>query len=348
MTRNLVAALGSAARSILPPVIAVGLALLMGAILLIVSGHHPLEAYASLFRGAFGSTHRLAETLVKATPLSILAIGIAIAFKSEIWNIGGDGQFTIGAVLAVFVALNVTLPSVLLLPLTFLAACVGGALWGGIAGYLKARFNTNEVITTLMLVYIANYLLDWLVKGPMMDPKGFGFPQTELVDEALRLPVLIGGTRLHAGLFLALAVVVVGYFFWKTTLGFRIELVGQSREVARYSGVNVSRTIVVTMLISGGLAGIAGWVEVFGIHFRLLEHIAGGYGFLAIVVALLADLNPIGILVSAFFFAALLVGGETMKRMVGVPFSLVEVIQGLVIMFVISRVVYTAWRQRHA
>lgn len=335
-------------KGIIPPLVAIILAFLVGGFLLLLAGNNPIEAYQSLVNGAFGSNHRIAETFVKAIPLMILGLGISIAFKAQIWNIGGDGQFTLGAIFAVFVALNFPLPNVILFPLTFVAAFVGGACWGGIAGFLKAKFNANEVITTLMLNYIALYLLEWVVKGPMMDPAGHGFPQTELINEGLRLPIVLQGTRLHLGLILALVLIAGGYFFWKSTLGFKIDVVGQSSEVAKYSGIKVNKIIILTMFISAGLAGIAGWSEVFGVHYRLIENISGGYGNLAIVVALLADLNPLGIIVSAFFFAALVVGGNTMQRMVGVPFSLVDVIQGLVIIFVISRVIYRRWRDNCA
>lgn len=330
------------------PCIAILLALVLSACLLLLAGNNPIVAYKSLFKGAFGSNHRIAETFVKAIPLIILGLGISIAFKAQIWNIGGDGQFTLGAIFAAFVALNFPLPNVILFPLTFIAAFVGGACWGGIAGFLKTKFNANEVITTLMLNYVAFYLLEWLIKGPMMDPKGHGFPQTELIHKGLRLPIILHGTRLHSGLILALILTIGVYFFWKTTLGFKIDVVGHSSEVAKYGGIKVNKVIMLTMFLSAGLAGIAGWSEVFGIHFRLLENVSGGYGNLAIVVALLADLNPLGIIVSAFFFAALVVGGNTMQRMAGVPFSLVDVIQGLVIIFVISRVIYRRWRDNSA
>lgn len=335
-------------KGVLSPLVAILLAFLVGALLMKVAGNNPIEAYTSLFKGAFGSNHRIAETIVRAIPLIILALGISIAFKAQIWNIGGDGQFVVGAIFAVFVALNFPLSNMMLLPLTFIAAFIGGACWGGIAGFFKAKFNANEVITTLMLNYIALYLLEWLVKGPMMDPNGHGFPQTELINEGLRLPILLQGTRLHLGLFVAIVLVIGVYMFWRSTLGFKTEVVGQSREVAQYSGIQVNKIIIITMFISAGLAGLAGWTEVFGVHYRLLENVSGGFGNLAIVVALLADLNPLGIVVSGFFFAALVTGGNTMQRMEGVPFALVDVIQGLAIIFVISRVVYRRWRDSGA
>lgn len=314
-------------------------ALLVGALLLLLVGKDPVKSYMILFWGAFGSSNRIAETLVKATPLIIMGIGISIAFRNQVWNIGGDGQFIMGAILAVIVALNVPGPAPLILLLTLLAAFAGGACWGGIIGFLKARFNANEVITTLMFNYIASYLLQWLVRGPMIDPNGAGFPQTPLLVPALRLPHLLAGTRLHSGLLLALVIVFLSYFFWRSRVGFRIQLVGESQEVARYCGLNVPATVVLTMLLSGGLAGLAGWTEVFGIHYRLLDDLNTGYGSLAIVVALLGNLDPIGIMVASFFFAALLVGGSTMQRLAGTPFSLIGIIEGLVIIFAISRII---------
>ncbi|WFD09379.1 ABC transporter permease [Tepidibacter hydrothermalis] len=334
-------------KGILSPFISVLLAFFVSGILLLLVGTNPLEAYSSLLNGAFGSSHRIGETIIKAIPFIILGLGISVAFKAQIWNIGADGQFTLGAIFAMIVALYLPFSNIIKMPLSFIAAFVGGACWGGIAAFLKTKFNANEVITTLMLNYIAFYLLEWLVKGPMMDPNGHGFPQTALIHENLRLPIILKGTRLHLGILLAVILIIGGYYFWKTVLGFKIEVVGQSPYVAEYSGIKVNKTIGITMCISAGLAGLAGWTEVFGLHYRLLENISGGYGNLAIVVALLAGLNPFGIIISAFFFAALVVGGNSMQRMVGVPFSLVDVIQGLVIIFIISRVIYTRWREQN-
>jgi len=327
----------SAINSVFSAIIAVFFALALGFVLLRLCGYDAVKAYTTMFNGAFGSKNRFAETIVKTIPLTIMALGTAIAFKSKIWNIGGNGQFIAGSILSLYVALNVKLPPLIMFPLSMFMAFAGGAIWGGLAGYLKAKYDANEVITTLMLNYIAYFLLAWLVRGPMMDPAGFGFPQTPLIDKSLQLSSMLAGTRLHSGFVVAVIMVILSWILWRSTLGFRMELIGESHEVAAYSGVNVRRTTLLTMIISGGFAGIAGWNEVFGLHYRLLDDIAGNYGSMAIVIALLGGLHPFGILFSGFFFSALLTGGGTMQRMSGIPLSLVDIIQGTVIVFVISR-----------
>lgn len=322
---------GSAVASIL-------IAIVIGGLLLLASDRNPLTAYESLLYGAFGSVGRFTETLVKATPLLIMAIAVSVSFRCQVWNIGTEGQFMLGAIFSSWVALTFSaLPVVILVPFTFVAAIAGGAIWSGIAGVLKAHMNANEVITTSMLNYIAFYLVSFLVSGPMKDPQGFNFPQSSLIPKALELPRLISGTRLNTGILVALGLVILALFFWRSTLGYRTKIVGASRRVARYAGLNVKRTIILVSLITGGVAGIAAWVEIFGIHLRLIENIASGMGSLAIVVALLGELHPLGMIVSAFLFAAFVVGGNAMERSAGVPFALVDVIQGVVILLVLSR-----------
>jgi simple sugar transport system permease protein len=313
------------------------IALLLGAVLIAISGENPFNAYRLMINGAFGSAHKISETLVKAVPLMIMALGTSIAFKNQLWNIGGDGQFTLGAIFALAAGIYLPLPAAIVLPLSIVAAFIGGGLWAGIAGWLKTQFNANEVITTLMLNYVATYLLAYLVYGPMMDPEGFGFPQTPLLPESIRLPLFSADTRIHMGVFVVLILLVLMMFFWRSTLGYKIELMGQGQQVARYAGVKVKSTMIIAMVLSGGLAGIAGWNEIYGVHYRLMTDIASGYGSLAIVIALLGNLNPIGIAVSSFFFSVLLVGGNTMQRMTEIPYSIVDVIEALVIIFVITR-----------
>jgi len=319
-------------------VVSILVAVLIGGLLLLANGRDPIIAYKSLLNGAFGSSGRFTETLVKTTPFLILAIAVSVSFRCHVWNIGVEGQFIIGAILSSWVALTFTsLPVYILFPLTFIAAVIGGAFWSGIAGVLKAYLNANEVITTSMLNYIAIYLLSYLVSGPMMDPEGFNFPQSPMISSALQLPHLVKGTRLNVAFLVALALVFISILFWRSTLGFRTEIVGASRRVATYVGQNVKWTFVFVSLVTGGLAGIAGWGEIFGIHYRLIEQIAHGLGSLAIVIALLGELHPLGMIVSAFLFATLVVGGNAMERSANVPYALVDVIQGMVILLVLSR-----------
>lgn len=318
------------------------LALVIGAALIALSGNSPLEAYQVLFQGAFGSRLRISETFVKMVPLMLIALGTSVAYKSQLWNIGGDGQFIMGAIAATAIGLYVPLPTALLLPLTMIGAIVGGGLWAGLAGWLRTRFNANEVITTLMLNYIATYFLAFLVYGPMQDPVGYDYPQTAVLPEGLHLPLLAEGLRIHAGIFVAFIGLILVMLFWKSTQGYRTELVGQGNLISKYAGLDVNKTIIITMIISGAFAGIAGWSEVFGVQYRLLEGVSSGYGNLAVVIALLGGLNPIGITVASFFFSALLVGGATMQRMTEVPYSVVDIIQGLIIIFVITRTAFNS------
>jgi len=313
------------------------LALLVGAIIISFSGNSPLDAYFTMFNGAFGSKQRFMEVLVRMIPLVIMALGTSVAFKANLWNIGGDGQFIVGSILAVCVSLYSGLPHVIGVPVSIIAAMIGGGLWSGLAGWLRVKFNAPEVITTLMLNYIAIYLLSFLVYGPMMDPLGSKMPQTANISTAYRLPLFEVGNRLHMGIFIALFIVVIMIFFWKSTVGYKISLLGQGEKVTTYSGVSVKKMIILTMVISGLLAGVAGWTEVFGVQYRLLEGITSGYGSIAVVIALMGGLNPIGILISGFFFSALLVGGATMQRMTEIPYSIVDIVQGLIIIFIIAR-----------
>lgn len=333
-------------RRVLAATLSVLLGLLIGAFFLIVSGRDPIAAYTSLLQGAFGSPARLAETFVKMTPFLILAISVSISFRCGVWNIGAEGQLILGAIASFWAAMTFqSLPLILLLPLTAVAGMAGGALWSGIAGALKAYFNANEVITTSMLNFIAVYLLAYMVNGPLKDPEGFNFPQSRLIPEALELPRLLTGSRLNIAFLVAFMLVIATLLFWRSTVGFRTEIVGASRRVATHAGLNVNRTILLVSLLTGAVAGIAGWSEIFGIHFRLIEAIAVGMGSMAVVVALLGELNPLGMVVSAFLFAALVVGGNAMERSAGVPFALVDVINGSIILIVLARsFIFRGWR----
>ena len=320
-------------------VLSLFLALLVGGVLLLASGQNPFLAYQSLIYGAFGSVDRFAETLVKATPLLLVAISVSISFRCQVWNIGAEGQVILGAIVSTWLALSLPrgLPPVVVVLIAFAGGALGGAAWSLIAGLLKAYAQANEVITTTMLNYIAIYLLAFLVHGPLKDPAGFNFPQSPLLAPALQLPHLIRGTRLNLAFAVALLAVVGALLYWRSTLGLRTEIVGASRRVGRQVGISVPLTIVLVSGLAGALAGIAGWGDIFGLHFRLIEQIAVGIGSLGVVVALLGELHPIGMVFAAFLFGALVVGGNAMERNAGVPFALVDVIQGCVILLILAR-----------
>jgi general nucleoside transport system permease protein len=322
-------------QTIFQALLSILLSIFIGALLLIANGRNPLEAYQSLLYGAFGTMDRFTETLVKTTPLLLIAVSVSISFKCKFWNIGAEGQFLVGAIFAAWIGLTfVQLPTIILLPLTCLAGAVGGALWSLIAGLLKAYLQANEVITTTMLNYIAVYFLSFLVHGPLMDGT---WPQSPTLARSLILPRIVEGTRLNIAFVIAILAILLALVFWRSVLGHRVKIVGTNQHVARAIGLSVPRTILLVAAISGALVGIAGWGDVFGLHFRLIEQIAAGLGSLGIVVALLGQLHPIGMLFSAFFFGALVVGGNAMERNAGVPFALVEVIQGSVILLILTR-----------
>jgi simple sugar transport system permease protein len=313
-------------------------ALIVGAVLILIAGANPLTGYSALFMGAFGSVHSVAEVLVKATPLILAGLGVALAFKAGYWNIGAEGQLLMGALGAVWVGLNVSgWPMPVALPVMVVVGFVAGAAWGLIPGILQARLGVSEIITTIMLNYVAFLLVNFFVTGPMKEAEGF-MPQTDVIAASAVLPRLLMPTRLHAGILIALVTAIVIYWLMnRSTFGFRIRVVGASPEAAKYAGISVSQTWIVVSAVAGGLAGLAGMVEVSGVHQRLLEHISGGYGYTAIMVALLGWLHPLGVVLASVLFAAMRVGADAMQRATGVPVSLVYVIQALIILFVLGR-----------
>lgn len=312
-------------------------ALLIGGLFILFSGENVLECYTVLIDGALGSTSRISEVLVKMVPLMIMALGTSIAFRAQLWNIGAEGQMLVGAILAAAVGLYLPLPSWLLMILAPLFGMVGGGLWAMIAGWLRVRFNANEVITTMMLNYVALYLLAYMVYGPMQEQGGYNYPQSDSIPFAIQLKPLASGVRVNSSLFVAIAVLILMFLFWRSRFGFTVDLLGQGLKVTNYAGCQANRSMIQTMVLSGAIAGLVGWIEVFGVHFRLLEGVGSGFGNLAIVIALLGNLTPLGILLSSFMISVLLVGGATMQRMTPVPFSIIDIIQGLVIVFLITR-----------
>jgi len=324
------------------PIAAVFLALVVGAFFLGLAGANPLVAYRSMFYEALGTRYGLTETVVKAVPLLLVGLGICIAFRTGMINIGAEGQMIIGAITGTAFALSFPgLPAPLLILFSFLAGFVGGALYGFIPGILKAHLNVNEILTTVMLNSVALQLQFLLLRGLMMDPQerayGTGYPQSASIVEAARLSRLIPRARIHSGVFIAIILAVIVFvLLWKTTIGYRMRAVGKNYDAAVYGGIRVKRYLVLSMVLAGGLAGLAGTIEVVGVHYRLLDGVSAGYGFSGIVAALFGQLHPLGTIPSAFFFGALLFGAERLQRSVGVPSAMVHVIQGLVVVFVVS------------
>lgn len=313
--------------------------LLAVAIVFIASGANPLYALSRIFMGSFGSVYGLGETLTKAIPLILIGSGLALAFRGKFWNIGAEGQLLAGAAAATWMGLNVHLPAALIVPLMFLAGFAAGALWGLVAAVLKARFGVNEVISTLMMNYIAFELITLLVTGPWKGTSQLGFPYTDNLPRAAMLWV-IPSTRIHL-LTLILALVSAGALFFilrSTRFGYELRVLGENPEAARYAGIDFMKVSLLIMLVSGGLAGVAGVGEVAGIHHRLAfpQTISSGYGFTGVIVAWLGKLNPLAAVVSGLFFAGILVGGDSIQVSLGLPAATVQVFNGMLLFFLIG------------
>ena len=334
----------SAAMNVIVPLVSVLAAFVVGAIFLTLTDRDPLEVYTAMFKGALGSQYGLAETVVKASPLMLCALGISAAFRMQLWNIGAEGQFYMGAFAASYLPLTYPqLPMWLMLPGMALLGCIGGGLWGLVPAVLRARWKVNEIITTLMLNYVAILWVDFLVYGPWKDPKGFNFPLTAKFPTEAALPTF-GDSRIHVGLIIA---VVLAAVFWvvfeKSRWGFEIKVIGASEQAARYAGMNIRRNIYWVMLLSGAVCGLAGMAEVSGIVGRLQPNLSPGYGYTAIIVAWLSKLNPAAILLVSILFGALQVGGFFVQTM-GVPASVAAMLQGAVLFFVVGGEFLTQYR----
>jgi len=324
------------------PVFATLAALLIGAVMLLFLQVNPIQAYAALWNGAFGSVNAFAETLVKATPLLLVALGICISFRGDVINIGGEGQMIVGAILATWVGLTFTeSPGWLVITLAMLGGFLGGAIWGGIPGLLKAYFNVNEILSTVMMNAIALQLMNLLVRGPLIDPAGVAaktyLPQSERLPQQVWLGRLVPQTLLHSGVIIAVLLAVMVYvFLWRTTIGYRIRAVGLNPDASRYAGIPVPFYQALSLTLAGGFAGLAGVIEVIGVQHRLLEGITSGYGFSGIVAALFGGLHPLGLIPASWLFGSLLVGADMMQRAVQVPSALIDTLLGLVVLLVVG------------
>ncbi|HBT47550.1 MAG TPA: ABC transporter permease [Peptococcaceae bacterium] len=328
------------------PISAVIIGLAVGAGVIYVMGLDPAEAYRSLLKGALGSKNGLAETVVKATPLIFTGLSFAVARMAGLLNIGAEGQLYVGGLTGIAVGIYLQgLPLAVHLPLALLAGFVGGGLWGLIAGALKVRFGASEIITTVMLNYVAIYLVSLMVTGPMIEPPG-NFPQSPPVLDSARLPVVVSGTRLHLGFVVALLMVVFYYvFLWHTTVGYEARVSGHNPRAAGYAGMNAVRNTLFVMFLAGGMGGLAGASELLGVQHRLFQNFSPGYGFDGIAVALLGYNSPIGIILASLLFGGLRSGGNMMQMTAGVPVAIVYVIQAVVIIFVACEELFRRWQK---
>ncbi|MBR1267836.1 ABC transporter permease [Bradyrhizobium sp. AUGA SZCCT0222] len=329
----------SSAIALISPLIAIGLTLVTISILFAMLGKNPISALGVYFIAPLVDSYSLQEIAVKATPLVMIAIGLSLCYLANAWNIGAEGQFLIGAVAGSWLAVKTqgTDAGPWVLPAMLLLGAVGGALYGLIPAICKVRFGASEILTSLMLVYVADLLLDYLVRGPWRDPKGFNFPTTAEFDPVATVPVLIEGGRLHLGGVIALVVVAAGaVLLAKTIKGFEIRVVGAAPRAARFGGFNSNQLILLAFAISGALAGMAGIIEVAGPVGHLQPGISPGYGFTAIIVAFLGRLNPIGILIAGLFLALTFIGGEQAQIAMKIPLDVTKVFQGILLFFVLA------------
>lgn len=331
------------AKTILLSLLGLAIAITAGGVFILVIGHNPINIYSSILQGAWRSKLAASGTIKIAIPLLISSLGITPAFKMKFWNIGAEGQIIIGGIFATYFALFWTeLPHYLLLLLMFLAGMLGGGLWGLIPAYFKIKFGTNETLFTLMLNYIALYMIKYLTEGPWRDPSSSGFPMIASFDKNARLDLIFG---VHAGWLIALLLTVILYIYLKYSKhGYEISVVGESVNTARYAGMNVKKIVLRTMFISGAICGMAGMIQVSGAAHTLGEGVAGGVGFTAIIVAWLAKLNPLIILIVTLFFAVLEKGSSVMQSTYGLSQSVSSILQGIILFTVLGMDFFTRYR----
>ncbi len=338
------------------PVFATIAALLVGAVMLLLLKVNPIEAYRAMWDGAFGSQNAVAETLTKATPLLLVGLGICISFRGDVINIGGEGQMIVGAIMGTLIGITlVDWPGWAVIPIALITGFIGGAIWGGIPGVLKAYFKVNEILSTVMMNAIAVQLMNFLLRGPMIDPSqaelASKIPQTARLLDTFRLPRWVP-TRLHLGALIAVVLAFLVYILlWRTTWGYRIRAVGQNPDASKYAGVKVRNYIVLALILSGAFAGLAGVMQVYGVNYRMITDgsasgFTGSAGFNGIVAALFGGLHPIGTIPASILFGALLVGANKMQRVVQVPSALITALNGLVVVFVVSSEIWRRRRQK--
>ncbi len=317
------------------PLLALVATILCGMLLFGLLGKSPWQAVSMFFVEPLATKRGVAEVLLKATPLALAAVGLALCFRANVWNIGAEGQLIAGSIAAAAVALGggggwAAVAAIV-------AAACGGAAWASITAWLRDRYNANEILVSLMLVYVAQLLLSWVVHGPMKDPQGFGFPQSPLFERDTRLPILLDGTRLHVGFLLALAAAAASWLLLaRSVIGFQLRVAGLAPRAARYAGFSSRRVLWTVLLVSGALAGIAGGAEVLGPIGQLTPSVSPGYGFAAIIVAFVGRLHPVGVVAASILMALFYIGGELSQSRLGLPSSLTGVYQGLLLLFLLG------------
>jgi general nucleoside transport system permease protein len=330
------------------PFLSGGLAFVVAAIILLLAGVDPVNAYGIMLKGAFGSLRGIADTLVKTTSLLLVSLAVAVAFKCRIWNIGAEGQLYMGALGATLIGISIigSVPVLGIIAMVAVGFTFGGS-FGLIPAALKVKLGVNEIIVTVLLNFVVFLFIAYLLHGPLKDPNTLFNPYSPAILPQSQLPIILPHTRLHAGIVIAaLATVAVYILLSKTKIGFEIKSVGANIKAARYAGMNVAKSVFVVMGISGGLAGVAGALLVSGVQHLLIEGISPGYGFIAVIIALLGRNRPVGVAIAAFFFSALISGSEVMYRTLGVPSSFAITLQALVLIFVLIGEVFLHLRTR--
>ncbi|MFP5391057.1 MAG: ABC transporter permease [Gammaproteobacteria bacterium] len=338
----------SRAMMLASPLLAALAMLATGSLLFLWLGHAPLHAFRVYFIDPAATSYGLGELLLKATPLILCGVGLALAFRANVNNIGAEGQLVMGAIAGGVVALNAaSVPAPWLLPAMLAAGALAGMAWAAIPALLRTRFNTSEILTSLMLVYVAQLYLGYLVHGPLRDPAGFNFPQSELFAEAAMLPLLAEGVRVNVAFVLALAAVAAAWFFCaRTFAGYRMQVAGMAPAAALYAGFSEGRNVWASFLISGALAGVAGVGEVAGPIGQLQPSVSPGYGFAAIIVAYVGRLHPLGVLLASLLMALLYIGGESAQIELGLPAAITGLFQGLLLFYLLAADLFIHYRLR--
>ena len=328
--------------SLASPVLALVLTAIIAAMLFAALGKDPVKGLTMFFIEPWSNQRQISELLLKATPLIVIALGLAVCYRSNVWNIGAEGQYLLGILGGGGVALwltthGIVLPKIAAVPLVLLGGVLGGMAWAAIVALLRDKFNASEILVSLMLVYVAQQLVNYMVFGPWKDPAGFGFPQTKSFDASTWLPNLIGGTRLHIGFVVALVLVaLVWVFMFRIYRGYQLQVGGLAPAAARYAGFSASTSLWTALMISGGLAGLAGGMEAIGTIRQITPHVSAGLGFTAIIVCFVGRLHPVGIVFAGLLLSMMIIGGELGQSRLGLPNALTGVFQGLLLVLLLA------------